>query len=594
MSSGDFKSCSATNRRRDGFSRGFKKISGRVLPLFTLAALALTPGLASASDPGPKLGTFWTTYYYVPNETDYPPLENSSVKDISGQVLSTVNSQFKKDVDVEGTGIIRSGKTINFAGRVNSEIRYRYSKARWGWGIGACELKPFHTIAVDANMIPLGTVVYIPKAKGMKLPDGSVHDGIFYAEDIGSAINHMHIDMFASEGLSSGKVYESAGIKTGTFVDVYKVSDPDPNGCQTLPPQNPGSKRFKNLMSRAHALQLLADEYAATGHRAEFEEALERLNQLHPLVDTDHGGADLEGSSNDEMSDSLLLMHLDAQRASIQTTVAAKPPVKKPSVVGDTTTAPIHAKGYADEFNGTELEPGEIVVTFDDGPHPRYTPVIAKLVKDLGIPATFFEVGEMVEAHPELSRLIADDGKLIGNHSYNHPEMTKLSDAQVNDQFNRTQKIIQKAIGGEDEFSGYVNQVFGSLFKLPRTIYFPEFFRHPYGARNARTMKIAQSLIAGTVKDGNSDDIVHLKHVMWNIDSLDWKDHSPASIEARVFNEIHMYKRGIILMHDIHPQSMEAAQLILPRLKREGYKLLSMYDVLFEQEAKAQNQLRQH
>jgi len=73
----------------------------------------------------------------------------------------------------------------------------------------------------------------------------------------------------------------------------------------------------------------------------------------------------------------------------------------------------------------------------------------------------------------------------------------------------------------------------------------------------------------------------HFYHVMWNIDSLDWNDHSPATIEDRVFDQLTTEGRhGIILMHDIHPQTIEAIKTILPRLQKEGYKLLNLYEMV--------------
>ena len=183
-----------------------------------------------------KIGSFFTTYYFVPNESQYGASATDAIKDINGKVIAKVNSDFKKELDVEGSGILRSGRTVNFAQRVNDEIRYRFSKPKWGWGVGQCELKPYKTVAVDPAVIPLGTTLFIPAIKGAVLPDGTIHDGIFTAEDIGSKILKFHVDLFASDGKESGEIFKKIGRQTGNHVDVYKIKDPDASGCQSKAP----------------------------------------------------------------------------------------------------------------------------------------------------------------------------------------------------------------------------------------------------------------------------------------------------------------------------------------------------------------------
>lgn len=207
-------------------SRGLKWICG-----FLVICTGISCGRASSPAAALKFGSFRTTFYYVVNEAQYPKSKDVPLKDMDGNILADVNAVFKKDMDIEGTGILRSGKTVNYAGRVDGDIRYRVIREKWGLGKGRCALKPYRTIAVDPRFIPLGSMVYIPAVKGMVLPDNTVHDGIFMAEDIGSAIKNYHIDLFSAEGLQSMDLYEQMNIHNNSYVDVYKVRDPDPHGC---------------------------------------------------------------------------------------------------------------------------------------------------------------------------------------------------------------------------------------------------------------------------------------------------------------------------------------------------------------------------
>ena len=160
------------------------------------ARAEFTPVSSDSVDPV-LLGKFRNTNYYVVMELDYlhHPLD-TFVRDMRGQTLAIVSTPFKQAMDIEGTGKLIAGDVLNYAGRVNKEIRYKITKNEFGDGVGTCALVPFHTIAVDPKTIPLGSVVQIAETVGMVLPDGSIHDGIWRAEDVGGAIKGDRIDLF--------------------------------------------------------------------------------------------------------------------------------------------------------------------------------------------------------------------------------------------------------------------------------------------------------------------------------------------------------------------------------------------------------------
>lgn len=178
--------------------------------LLFVACVVSLAGISSAEAKALKLRN---TYYYVVIESEYAhyPVD-AQIRTMSGKVLAEVSHQFKKAVDIEGTGKLRDGRVINYAGRVEGEIRYLISKAPHGYGVGTCKLVPFHSAAVDPKVVPLGSLLYIKETAGMVLPDGTRHNGLWRAEDIGSAIKGDRIDLFVGEG-DRGDILKGARIK---------------------------------------------------------------------------------------------------------------------------------------------------------------------------------------------------------------------------------------------------------------------------------------------------------------------------------------------------------------------------------------------
>lgn len=202
--------------------------------LFFLATvLAVLPASAGAA---PVLGYFRNTYYYVVLESIYAadPID-SSLLDMEGRDLARVSTAFKKALTIEGTGKLRDGRVLNFAGRVDGETRYRVTAHPHGTGVGDCALIPFHTIAVDPQAIPMGSVVQIDETIGMVLPDGSRHDGTWRVEDIGSAIQGDRIDLFVGDG-NQGKVLDRAGIANLQALTVRVIEAATVPNCTQSPP----------------------------------------------------------------------------------------------------------------------------------------------------------------------------------------------------------------------------------------------------------------------------------------------------------------------------------------------------------------------
>lgn len=163
-----------------------------------LSLLAVVPSAASAV--GEALGKFRNTFYYSVQESDYRDQKaDTPVLDMNDRSLAQVSAAFKRAMDVEGTGKLLDGRVLNYAGRKPDGNRYLVTPYPHGLGAGDCALVPFRTVAVDPRQIPLGSLVRIEETVGMLLPDGTVHDGLWRAEDVGGSIKGDRVDLFIAE-----------------------------------------------------------------------------------------------------------------------------------------------------------------------------------------------------------------------------------------------------------------------------------------------------------------------------------------------------------------------------------------------------------
>ena len=166
-----------------------------------------------------------------------------------------------------------------------------------------------------------------------------------------------------------------------------------------------------------------------------------------------------------------------------------------------------------------------IALTFDDGPNPGTTPEILDVLAEYGIKAVFFVVGmnlEIAENRRVMLRAY-DEGHLIGNHTYSHPVLTKLSDDEIREELRRAEDLIGDCASG------------------------PRLFRPPFAALDTRISRIIQ-------EEG-------FMMVMWNVDSLDWKFRSSEWVDFTM-EQVLEREFSLILMHDIYPTAEHLSALI--------------------------------
>ena len=183
-----------------------------------------------------------------------------------------------------------------------------------------------------------------------------------------------------------------------------------------------------------------------------------------------------------------------------------------------------------------------VALSFDDGPSAELTPKVLDLLKQYNAHATFYIVGSHVEGNEAIIRRIVDEGHELGDHSYSHPYLPKKSADEVYNEVKKTSDLIAKA----------------SLGLRPMSL------RPPYGGYDK--MVAVQAGIA---------------IVNWSIDSLDWKYRDAAKTIEHIKENTH--NGGILLMHDIHAESVEALPAVLEYLKSEGYELVTVDELMADQ-----------
>ena len=185
-------------------------------------------------------------------------------------------------------------------------------------------------------------------------------------------------------------------------------------------------------------------------------------------------------------------------------------------------------------------EEKRIAITFDDGPHRLYTPKLLDGLKERGIHATFFLVGENIGSNEALVKRMAEEGHLIGNHTFSHVQLTKM---KKEDACREVQQTNERICAGTGAPVLYI--------------------RPPYGSWNDEL----QAEIPMTV-------------TLWNLDSEDWKSQNTGKIVELVESEAE--EGSIILLHDIFDTSVEAALRIVDDLTAQGYTFVTVDELLLD------------
>ena len=206
-------------------------------------------------------------------------------------------------------------------------------------------------------------------------------------------------------------------------------------------------------------------------------------------------------------------------------------------------TAGLHADNSAAIYRH-DNQSKRIALTFDDGPHYKYTGEILDILKEYGAKATFFVVGELAERYPELVLRELAEGHEVGNHTWSHPKMAKLTSDQLRNEILRTERLLNEIAD-----------------------YRPKFFRPPEGSFKKSSEELAEA---------NDYTLI-----LWTVDTRDWA-HTP--VQKITKNVLGSVKAGdIILMHDFvqkRSPTPDALEKILPVLIERGFSPVTVSELI--------------
>ena len=193
-------------------------------------------------------------------------------------------------------------------------------------------------------------------------------------------------------------------------------------------------------------------------------------------------------------------------------------------------------------YSQAHVDQPYIAMTFDDGPSAANTPRLLDILKQRNIKATFFLIGQNVAANPDIVRRILAEGHEIGNHTWTHPQLSKLGDDRVTAEITKTQDAIRQASG-----------------------FTPTLLRPPYGAITPRQRQWIESQFGLSV-------------ILWSVDPLDWKRPGPSVVTQRILSQAR--PGAIILSHDIHKQTVDAMPATLDGLIAKGFKFATVSQLI--------------
>ena len=190
--------------------------------------------------------------------------------------------------------------------------------------------------------------------------------------------------------------------------------------------------------------------------------------------------------------------------------------------------------------DNTQKIAGHIAITFDDGPHPTLTPILLDALKERGIKATFFLLGQEVDRHPEIVARMHEEGHSIGNHSYRHPRFIDIGRQAIINEIESTNRSIKTATGSV-----------------------PTLLRPPYGLRNSTVLDVARYM--------------DMSVVLWSVDPRDWDHRNAPLVRDNIIN--YAVDGSVVLLHDIHETSVEAAIMAIDVMIERGYVFVTVEEL---------------
>lgn len=193
-------------------------------------------------------------------------------------------------------------------------------------------------------------------------------------------------------------------------------------------------------------------------------------------------------------------------------------------------------------YTSVDVDGPYIALTFDDGPNPATTPKLLKILQARGVKATFFVLGNRAAENEDILKRMVDAGHEVGNHSWSHPQLSKVSVEAADRQISDTSAMIEKATGRK-----------------------PLYLRPPYGDM---TPALRHHL----------EDKFGLTLIYWSVDPLDWKNRDAGKVYDKIMAQVH--PGSIVLAHDIHATTVDAMPRVIDALLAKGYKFVTVSELI--------------
>lgn len=200
-----------------------------------------------------------------------------------------------------------------------------------------------------------------------------------------------------------------------------------------------------------------------------------------------------------------------------------------------------------DAFYKGDARKKVVYLTFDNGYENGYTAKILDVLKKEKVPATFFITGHYLNSAPDLVKRMAEEGHIIGNHSWGHPDFTRISDAKIKEELEKVRVKTMELTGQKDMI----------------------FLRPPRGIFSERTLKVSRDL--GYI------------HVLWSLAFVDWHVDQQKGWKYS-YDEItsQIHPGAVILLHTVSKDNADALEKAIQELKSRGYSFGTLNDLLLE------------
>lgn len=318
-------------------------------------------------------------------------------------------------------------------------------------------------------------------------------------------------------------------------------------------------KSSADLIAKATAALQEIDNYfkqLPDEDRIEFGDLLEELRDLRDRASGDYSASsDLPGEEESNYENfKAKVTHTAAKRKlkssrafqkstpALEYAIASEQDMVENAGHGFTQIHP--SPGPDGNVIGTEFAKGVWALTFDDGPHPSYSPQLMDALRSHkdkinqnGAPASFFWLAMNVKLYPNIVQKAISSGFSTNCHSWTHANLAKSSSAV------RAHEVTDAV--------NFERKAYGRNFK---------FFRCPYGACFGPPVPEVRQMLSN----------LGLVHAYWSVDSLDWKLKDAARTLTMVQKQMKVQRHGVVLMHDIHPYSLEAAKMLLNWIKTQN------------------------